>query len=1033
MKSRVLIFLPLFLFLISVTAAQTRSESLKRQAVLLMQEGRYKEAIDQLNKFISANPQDASGYHQRGLCYEKTTEYQYSVLDLRRARRLDPANAEIARDLSRVISVWHQLLYQKIEGHKRDIAVDPRYPFSYLEIGKSYRWLEEWAQAEIWYDEYLKRDDNASPDEIIRYTEILAKTGSIVKGERILKIFVERYPDDWRLWSRYGYFTLWLGKYKIAEDAFEKSLGFKPFFKEAEDGLDLARNQAYLTLYQPRAYERVYPIDRFYSTLNREPENDQVRYNLIDELIKADRYEEAYQQLQYLQSKFADDEKFKNYQKVVTEYRDSLFNTRVNEYTGVLKDDPQNKDAVVKLADSYANLFYYDNAIEILSEYLQDKPEDQDLDVRFLYAKYCAWNYEWEKAIAELNKLLELDPDNLDYQLLRGQIGVWTVLDFDIAEKYLLNVVENRPNELAAHLALVSLYSWKKDFDESKKYLDIAKRIAPNNPEVETAESNYELHLSAYEEVKIFEMKGEAGRLAMDGKCEEARLVYEDYFTKRTGPTRDELVEYANILTCAQDYAKAIEVYDGLLSEQFDFTIALQRAKNYYYNHDSLLALTELESLNVLNPEDDETQIYLADAYAVTNQPAKAEQIYRELKNKATTQQDSIHIDQRMVVLGEYYIRSKELDKANLLYDELLQIDDEEIRNDVNARRLFLGDAYALEERWSDAEDIYDDLLEVTTDTSEISTLNQRLSWIPPYGFRKGLLSIGNFFNMFVPTNVGLAPFSNYYRDNQDLSFSSFGMRLDGGFIGFIGLGATWSRTFIDTRVYERAFTSLKGTATIFFSQFLTLSGGYGVINTVGQSNKPVGDVTLRFNNPDKFSVAAYYENNDARLLLFSPELINIRIVSQLFRLNSNFLYRDLFNISGHYSYYKLSDSNYGNDFLLRIGRKFFIDTMIGYEYFFSDFAFIAQYYYSPQNFYSHSLWGEHFWAPEKNLKTKIGGKIGYVPNADFIISEIYAEVNYNPVEILMINGRIGYSNSFRYDTGYKSISANLSAYLSIY
>jgi len=47
--------------------------------------------------------------------------------------------------------------------------------------------LEEWNDAEIWYDEYLERDNNASPDEIIRYTEILAKQDLLLKVKGYLK------------------------------------------------------------------------------------------------------------------------------------------------------------------------------------------------------------------------------------------------------------------------------------------------------------------------------------------------------------------------------------------------------------------------------------------------------------------------------------------------------------------------------------------------------------------------------------------------------------------------------------------------------------------------------------------------------------------------------------------------------------------------------------------------------------------------------------------------------------------------------
>ncbi|MEW6701520.1 MAG: tetratricopeptide repeat protein, partial [Bacteroidota bacterium] len=575
------IVLLFFLIILPPSLAQNKSDALKRQALLLMREGRYGEAVDQLNKYISANPREADGYHQRGLCYEQRIQYQYSVLDLRRALRLEPANVEIRNDLDRVIAVWHRQLYQKIEGHKRDIAVDPNYPFTYLEIGKSYRWLEEWKNAENWYDEYLKRDNNASPDEIIRYTEILAKTGSITKGEKILKNYTERYPNDWRIWSRYGYFTLWLGKNKTAEEAFKTSLGFKPFFKEAEDGLDLSRREGYVTLYPGRAFERApeYPIDRYYRIINQNPDNDEVRFNLIDELLKVKRYEEAYQQLQMLSPKHQEGERYKSLWKFISDYRDSVFNNNVNLYTGILKENPSDKEAVIKLAESYANLFYYDSAVEVLNEYLQDVPEDKDLDARFKYVQYSAWNYEWEKAIAQLNKLLELDPDNLDYQLLRGQIGVWTVNDLPIAEKYLLNVLDHRPKDLSALLVLTNLYLWKKEFSEAKKYLDKANLIAPNNPEVESAESNYALHLSAYEEMKVFEIRSEAGKLAMEGKCSEALQKYEEYKSKRTGLTREEMIEYASIASCAKNFDKAIENYDKILADKFDYSLALQRAK----------------------------------------------------------------------------------------------------------------------------------------------------------------------------------------------------------------------------------------------------------------------------------------------------------------------------------------------------------------------------------------------------------------------------------------------------------------------
>lgn len=1033
MRHCVKIILTLIL-LIQVVSGQSSSERFRYQADLLMKDGRYREAIDQLNKYISANPQSADGYYIRGLCYEKTTEYQFAVLDLRRAIRLDPGNNKFQLDLNRIISVWHSQLYRKIEGHNRDIAIDPSNPFNYLEIGKSYRWLEEWERSELWYDEYLKRDDNASPDEIIRYTEILARNGSITKGERILKKYVERYPDDWRLWSRYGYFSLWLRNTKIAEDAFNKSLSIKPFFKEAEDGLDLVKNQAYLFQYQAKAtdrvYEKVYSIDNYYEILSKDPENIKIRFELVKELINANRFEEAYQQLQILQLTQKENEEFNSLWKSVTEYRDNKFNDEVSFYTALLKNDPTDKNAVIKLAEAYSNLLLFDNAIEVISEYLEFIPEDQDLDIRFLYAKYCAWNYEWENAISQLNKLLKFDPDNLDYQLLYGQIGVWTVLDLEKAEEYLLNVAAFRPNDIHAYIALASMYLWKKDFFEARMYIEIAKSIAPNDPEMVLAESNYNKHLSAYDKQLTLAIKTEAGRLATIGDCKGAREKYEIYFSKIVAPTYIELMEYADIVSCAQDFEKAIEIYDNILKEEFNFRAALLKARNHYYNKDFDSALNELEKLNETNPDDRILRLFLADACLVTGQPSRAENLYRELLSSALVREEIQELNRRLVLLGEYHVGIKNLKIADDLYAELLSTQNNDYLNtEIKNKQIYLADAYVSEENYTRARDIYEELLSNTKDTTQIRILEQRISWLPPTGFIKFLYGIRDAISAIIPTNYGLAPFTNYYADNQNFKLWNYGSRFDGNVLGFIGLGVSWENTELNSKLFRRSLNSLKGTASINFSQYTNLSASFGILNIQRESNKTIGDLSFRFETPNVFSITALYNNNDARLLLYSPSLITIRLKSELYRLTAYYDFRGLWRMSGLFSFNKVSDGNSGNDLQLRLGKRFFNNSIFGYEYYYSDFSFISPNYYSPQNFYSHSLWGEYLWKIEAKLNGKIGGKIGYVPASDFSVSEIFSETAYNPIQKLIISARLGFSNSQRYDSGYRTFFGSISAY----
>ena len=80
------------------------------------------------------------------------------------------------------------------------------------------------------------------------------------------------------------------------------ALSFKPFFKEAQDGLDIATDNGYMVKNEPRAYERRgYPIDIGYAKLRRNPSDDETRFKLVNNLIGAKRIEEARDQLNILE------------------------------------------------------------------------------------------------------------------------------------------------------------------------------------------------------------------------------------------------------------------------------------------------------------------------------------------------------------------------------------------------------------------------------------------------------------------------------------------------------------------------------------------------------------------------------------------------------------------------------------------------------------------------------------------------------------------------------------------------------------
>jgi len=949
-------FIIILLFCSVIAFAQNDGNSLKNDALKQMQAGRYGEAIDLLNRYISAFPQRADGYNLRGVCYEKRAQYEQAVYDFKSAHKLDAKNKEIDNNLSRTTNSWYKLLNNKIEGHKREIAINPNKPVNYLEIGKCYKNLGQWNLAEQWYDDYLKREE-ASADEIIRYSEIIAKNGHLKKGEPILKKYTDKYPKDHRLWSRYGYFLFWLGKNKLAVDAFDHAIAIRPYFREALEGREAAKGKGYnftvndttskYNYGMPEVKQaQEYPIDRYYRLLKKDPKDNEVRFKLIEELVKNKRFAEAYDQIEIISRDNSYADKVSDYREQVQAERDSVYQQKIAEYSAILEKDPNNKEAVIQLADYYARLNDYEQALKILETYVSVLSDDKDPDVRFKYAQFLAWNFQFEPAIDQLNILLAQDKDNLDYQLLRAQIAVWTAQDLELAETYLRNVLDGKPDNIEALIALASMTIRQKKFDEAKELIERASKIDPSSKEVETVQIYYDSSLSNFEGLKIYQILYDGREMVANGDCVGALEKYSEYFSKISGATRMEQTEYANVNVCAGNLDTAFAIYDRLLSEEYDFDVALLRAKAYLIANDSVKALQEFKKLSAENPDDYDTQVNLAAAYEMNHQ-------------------------------------------------------------------------------YSKAEDVYESLIEKTTDSTQVSFLEQRIKWLPKSSFSA-------FISSF-PTSVAFAPMAATYSDNQDFRLKNMGGRFEFGVSNFLTLGASVFRTYVYSKYSNQYLTSFKGQIFIVPSAKFSLSTGFGILNIQNEKRRNISDVTVRYQDSTKFSIAGVYENTDARLVLYSPNLLYVAYDANMMKLLGTYNHKSGLRFSGAFTYIDVKDGNKGNDLNLRIGRKYQDDLTYGYEYAYANYLKVSKLYYSPQNFDSHSVWGDWQMIKEDDFTIDISGKLGYIPDGDFIIREISGDLLYKPIDNLTISGKISAGSTYRDAASYNFVSGTISAYLSFH
>lgn len=947
----------IFILFTICTFPQNKTDLLKTEAVQQIRNNRLGEAIDLLNRYISANPQIADGYIMRGECYEKRGQFELAVYDYRSARKLEPNSKVVNNNLTRATNAWYKLLFNKIEGHKREIAINPSKAINYLEIGKCYKNMGQWIEAEEWYDKYLAKEE-ASSDEIIRYTEILAKNNHISKGEPILKRYCEKFPNDHRLWSRYGYFSMWLGKIKQAIAAFEKALELRPYFKEAMDGLDMAKGKGYIYTYNDTSYSRhknygmreqqkrfEYAIDKYYKILKKNKKDDETRFKLVEELIKVNRFEEAKQQLALLSSNHADEERYQKLNTTVEQVGDSVAALKIVEIGKLYEKNPNNKEAVLKLSEYYAAIENYDSSLVILKTYLDNNGTKGNSEVQYRYAEYLTWNYEFEQGINEIDALLKDDPNNLEYQLLRGQLAVWTNTDLELGEQYLTNVHAKEPDNIKAILPLATLKIRQGKYDEGKQLIEKARLINPNSKEILTVEDYYNAVMSYQEGQKIYQILFDARDLVAAGDCQGALTKYEDYFSKISSPTRQELFEYADVNACAKNYQKSFDIVNKLIEEEYDYDMAIFRGKAYLWLGDSVTALKEFQKLVAERPDNFDARFNLAAAY-------------------------------------EY------------------------------------------NQEYGEAEDIYNQLIEESTDSTQIAMLNQRKSWIPHSG-------MSSFFKE--PAFISISPVGAMYRDNQNFSFRNLGGRFDIGITGSLSVGASVIRTQLTMNDIKKNLTIMKGHLTIGFSERLIANLGFGQMNEIYGRKRSVSDASLKYENKNVFTLLGYFEINDARLLLYSPNLMDKYFEARLFRLQSSYKSKSGFRFSGYTSTISVGDRNDSYDLNLRLGKQINKAVAIGYEYYYIDFAFTSKFYYSPQNFESHSVWVDWLAEKDDDLTINLGGKLGYIPSLDFMLREVYGELNYKVFENFTVAGKITAGSSSRYDSSYDYLSAYVSAYWSFW
>jgi Tfp pilus assembly protein PilF len=975
MKKKYLIILLFILIAQSVSVSQQKNASaqldvFKKAAADHMNAGRYGEAIDMLNKYVAGSPRTPDGYYMRGLCREKRSEFFNAVEDFRHAYQLCNDNqgkerSDIQIALNRTLDTWHKLLYKKVEGHKREIAINPTNPLNYLELGRSYKNLEKYDESEQWYDEYLKRIDLAPVDNILNYTEVIARTRHLEKGEKILKKYLEKYPEDHRLLSNYGYFCLWLGKFKLAEQQFQASLKIKPFFKEAQDGLDRARMEAYMDQYDPRLKQKAFPIDVYYRNIKKDPNDNDSRAKLIDELIKYERIEEAYKQLMIIRNSVQNDPKIEKQWSFVQSFRDTVYRQRIEQLKGKIESNPNDKASIIKITDYYDFIQDYPSAIEVLTTYLDNHPDEKDTALRYRLARLCAWGKDWDKSYQTINKLLEEHPDNIDYQLLKGQILIWIPRDTVTAKAFhadsstvrtiLTNVIEARPDNLEALMAMGQFEVYQKNFAAAQEYSDKAKAIDPYDDNVRKLQEIIDFSKSRYEEEKNYAILQDGRTLVIAGKPEEAIPFYLDYISK-SEPNILITRELGDVYYSAKHYDDAKKQYDQVLISGFDYDAAMARAKLSYATGDSLAAAMGFKQIITERPNEYEPHLYL----------------------------------------GDSYLKMKMYDSAKVQY-ELLSTWSLDSTQTADLK---------LRKGW----------IPVTGLKAILESFPNYIGVAPQAMFYSDNLSF-RIAKAGARVELGVSQFlsigASFFRTRVTAKRESLVQETVDTLSNFSG---------------DQMFTTFKGHIFLTLSDEIKLGVGLGR-SAINNASADDVDAFIKFEREKLFTAQLTYQNCDAVLMLYSPYLIDQRLYSQLLKFEWGYTALSGLEFTGYYTYISVNDGNAGNDLQLRLGKGFYEYIVAGYEYMYGNYRYKSNNYYSPQNFESHSLFFRIGLEKSKEWTVTADGKVGYIPYGSLISLLGDLKVKYAPDTKLKFEGKLTIASTSRDKSSYKFMSIELSAF----
>ena len=477
-----------------------------------------------------------------------------------------------------------------------------------------------------------------------------------------------------------------------------------------------------------------------------------------------------------------------------------------------------------------------------------------------------------------------------------------------------------------------------------------------------------------------------------------------------------------NQLADAEKYLGELSQLNSKDPEYLKLTYMMETQKKI--NEDAeLFRIAENARENLFNKNCDEAiklfNLYLSDANA---KPEVRKELAQAYVCKGDYETAISIYNSLLLETPDDYLIAKERAKLflwsknySMALDEFIKLN--RIDPDDAEVKLLLGDSYAGLRDFDKAKEVYEELLAISPSSP---MLIERLGWIEGPSYQSGF-----------PVYTMLTPDFNYFTDNFDFLYSTYGLRFDLGITNYLTIGASAYGGILSSDSVTNNISIYKGSIIGRFSKTVYATASLGSTLFPNDENQLLAEVTLKAEQPRVYSFSANFYSMDAAQLLYSPNLVDTRLRSNYYLLMGDYIIKSGWKFAGAYAFITVSDDNKANRLQLRFGKIFDKVVGVGYEYYYYDVKNQTNLYWSPENFESHSIWTDWEIVNDADVTANIGGRLGYIPSDEFILREFYGITSVKLADSFTIQGRLTFSTTAQSGKGYTSTSFGLSAFWS--